>query len=327
LGVNLQGGDVLFKDKSRLVKASLLAPAILAFFALIFTLFTQFQYFISYQAKLTSEVFNIAEIERTEGEITVMSSNVRCFSPSDTGKRSWFYRADLLLQNIREAAPDIIGFQEVTPIHYSYFQKKLVGYDSILTYRDDSLMSEACPVFYRADAFELIDKNSFWLSETPDVMSKSWGSSCHRICSYAILKEKASGREFIVFNTHLDHVSELARINGIQVVLDRISLSSRVDRRFLMGDFNAYEDSDTYRMSIEHFADARYIAAELSRISVPSTPTVRVTPIIIDYIFVTPNVFEVEKFDGNIQGPTTALTPATTTSYVAKALNSRIKFS
>lgn len=285
----------MFKDKSRLVKASLFAPAIFAFFALIFTLFTQFQYFISYQAKLTSEVFNIAEIERTEGEITVMSSNVRCFSPSDTGKRSWFYRADLLLQNIREAAPDIIGFQEVTPIHYSYFQKKLVGYDSILTYRDDSLMSEACPVFYRADAFELIDKNSFWLSETPDVMSKSWGSSCHRICSYAILKEKASGREFIVFNTHLDHVSELARVNGIQVVLDHIAqFEGRPS--ILMGDFNAYENSDTYRMSIEHFADARYIAAETTDIGTFHAYGQR-TPIIIDYIFVTPNVFEVEKFD------------------------------
>ena len=51
-----------------------------------------------------------------DGQITVMSCNVRCATPMDLGKKSWFYRAGLIVDNIRSAAPDVIGFQEVTSI-------------------------------------------------------------------------------------------------------------------------------------------------------------------------------------------------------------------
>ncbi|HQA05255.1 MAG TPA: endonuclease/exonuclease/phosphatase family protein [Clostridiales bacterium] len=272
-------------------KIALIILAVVILIAAVLIIFN-FRYYFAY--KLSSEVFNIAEVQRTPGQITAMSCNVRTLSPSDTGKRSWYYRADLLLQNIKEASPDIIGFQEVTPVHYKFFQEKLIGYDSIITYRDDKPISEACPVFYRADAFELIDKDSFWLSETPDVMSKSWNSACYRICSYAILKEKQSGKEFIVFNTHLDHVSEEARIKGIEVVLDRIK---KFEGRpsLLMGDFNAYEDSETYKMATEHFTDARY-AAKLSSKAGTFHAYGQSESVIIDYIMVTPNAFEVEEF-------------------------------
>ena len=88
--------------------------------------------------------------------------------------------------------------------------RTLQGYDSVITFRDESTFSEGCPVFYRTDLYDLIDKGSFWLSETPEKMSKDWDSACYRICSYVILKEKQTGLEFVVFNTHLDHVSEEA---------------------------------------------------------------------------------------------------------------------
>lgn len=155
-------------------------------------------------------------------EITLMSCNVRCFALDDLFKKSWFYRADLIASNISQVQPDIIGFQEVTWLHYGYLQEIMPGYDSVITYRDDFILSEGCPIFYRTDKFELIDKGSFWLSETPDVMSKDWGSAYYRICSYTILKQKSNGKSFVVFNTHLDNVSDQARIKGISVVLKKI---------------------------------------------------------------------------------------------------------
>ena len=143
--------------------------------------------------------------------IRVMSANLRCFNPQDIGKKSWFYRADLILKNIEAEAPSIIGFQEATKWQYAYLCKSLPGYDSVITYRDNSPFSEGCPIFYDTERYALQDKGSFWLSETPDVMSKDWDSKCYRVCSYVILEEKASGRQFVVFNTHLDHVSEIGR--------------------------------------------------------------------------------------------------------------------
>ena len=195
------------------------------------------------------------------GEVRVISSNVRCFSPTDLGKRSWFYRASLLLRVLGNEQPDVIGFQEVTRLHYTYLQTHLKHYDSVIAYRDGSPLSESCPIFYNTERFTLTDKGSFWLSETPDRSSKSWGAAFPRVCSYVILREKAADKSLVVFNTHLDHVSDEARIRGIGVVLDKL-------RQFgdlpcvLMGDLNAGEASETYRAATESFDDAKYRTAD-----------------------------------------------------------------
>ena len=195
------------------------------------------------------------------GHITMMSANVRCLTPLDLGKKSWFYRADLLMEDIASQAPGIIGFQEATQWQYNYLVASMPQYDSVIDYRDTSIASEGCPIFYHKDQYTLVDKGSFWLSETPEVMSKDWGAAHYRICSYVILKENASGKSFVVFNTHLDHVSDEARIKGIGVVLDKIAQFGGLPA-VIMGDFNAIEGSETYESVTENFLDARYEAAE-----------------------------------------------------------------
>ena len=196
----------------------------------------------------------------SEGEdITIMSTNVRCYTPTDFFKKSWLYRAELIATDIASVAPDIIGFQEVNAVHYSYLQDVMPGYASLMAYRDKTLMKEACAIFYRSDRFEEIESGHFWLSETPDVMSKDWGSAHYRICVYVCLKDRNTGKEFIVFNTHLDHKSEEARIKGIEVVLDKISeLGNRP--AFLIGDLNAREKSNTIKFTKANFDDAQKIA-------------------------------------------------------------------
>ncbi len=193
----------------------------------------------------------------TAGEIRVMSCNVRCINPLDTGKKSWFYRADLLLKGIENECPGVIGFQEVTKWQYNYLTAALPQFDSVITYRDKMINSEGCPVFYRTDMYKLIDKGSFWLSETPEKMSKDWGAACYRICSYVILEELGTAKQFVVFNVHLDHISDEARINGINVVLDKIKAFGSLPS-VIMGDFNAEEDSETYAAVTENFLDAKY---------------------------------------------------------------------
>lgn len=196
------------------------------------------------------------EIENTDN-IKMMSYNLRCISPTDWGKTGWFYRADLIIDDIEEQKPGIIGFQESTKWHYSYLVDSLKGYDSVITYRDEAFNSEGCPIFYNTELYTLVDKGSFWLSETPEVMSKSWGAQYNRVCSYVILTDNSTGKNFVVFNTHLSHVSDEARINGIKVVLDKISEFGSLPA-VIMGDFNAVEGSETYNSVTENFLDAKY---------------------------------------------------------------------
>ena len=195
----------------------------------------------------------------TTDTITVMSTNVRFYNPLDLLKQSWFYRASLIVDDINSVKPDIIGFQEATFIHYDYLKDAMPDYGSEMAYRDNFILSEGCPIFYRTDKFELIDSGSFWLSETPEVMSKDWGSEHYRICVYVILKDITTGKEFAVFNTHLDHVSDEARINGIKVVLDKISEFGNIPA-VLMGDLNAKENSETIQSAYESFDDCMKLA-------------------------------------------------------------------
>lgn len=234
-------------------KKILIAILVLLLAAIIIYAGILFFYYPRYlKNKTTVKTEKIAD-----GQIRVMSCNVRCLTPFDSGKKSWFYRADLIIKNIQKNAPSVIGFQEATKWQYSYLVDSMPNYDSVITYRDNTFNSEGCPVFYRKDLYKLIDKNSFWLSETPEEMSKDWGAACYRICSFVILEEKASGKQFVVFNTHLDHVSDEARIKGIGTVLDKIEQFGSLPS-VIMGDFNAYEDSETYRSATENFLDAKY---------------------------------------------------------------------
>jgi endonuclease/exonuclease/phosphatase family metal-dependent hydrolase len=201
----------------------------------------------------------VTPAETVGEEITIMSTNVRFYNPLDFLKKSWFYRADLIAEDVERVRPDIVGFQEATFLHYDYLKSTLSGYDSEMSYRDDFILSEGCPIFWRTDRFEKIDSGSFWLSETPEVMSKDWGSSHYRICVYVILRDKTTNKEFAVFNTHLDNVSDEARINGIKVVLDKISEFGDLPS-FLFGDMNATDDSETILSTRDSFDDAKVIS-------------------------------------------------------------------
>ena len=201
-------------------------------------------------------VFDIAAAQDASC-ITVMSSNVRCISPTDLFKKSWFYRAELIVNNIEANAPDIIGFQEVTQFHYRYLTDCLRGYDSAIAYRNKGVLAESCPIFYNIAKFTCSQKGSFWLSETPDVMSKGWDAAYNRVCTYVILTENATGKSFVVFNTHLDHRGETARQESIKLILNKISQFGDIPA-VIMGDLNAAEDSATYRTAAELFNDAKY---------------------------------------------------------------------
>lgn len=189
--------------------------------------------------------------------ITVVSSNVRCSGSQDKNERNWYYRGPLLLRTLIDANPDIIGFQEVKSDAFELLQKSLQGYGSFIDYREECDDPEGCPVFYNLSKFEVERKGSFWLSETPDRPSRDWGAACYRICSFAVLVQKSDSKKLAVFNTHLDHVSEEARIKGIRLVLEKLNEFGGMPC-VIMGDFNDYESSRTYISASELFDDAKY---------------------------------------------------------------------
>ena len=189
--------------------------------------------------------------------ITVVSANVRCFNDGDKNEKNWLYRGPLMAQTLIDSKADIIGLQEARAIQYDCVRTALQGYGSFIDYRDDSEDPEGCPLFYNLSKFDIESKGTFWLSETPDRISIDWGSACYRICSYAVLVNKKDGKKLAVFNTHLDHISEEARIKGIRLVLKKLNEFGGMPC-VLMGDLNDFENSETYKAATNLFDDAKY---------------------------------------------------------------------
>ena len=95
---------------------------------------------------------------------------------------------------------------------------------------------------YRKARLEPVKSGTFWLSESPDVPGVvGWGAMCPRVCSYAILREKESGKRLAFANTHTDHYSALAREKGMLLIIERMKEFGEGAPIVFTGDHNCRE--------------------------------------------------------------------------------------
>ena len=100
-----------------------------------------------------------------------------------------------------------------------------------------------------------------WLSDTPNVPGSKFEISKRvRIATYALLRDKATGREILFVNTHLDNASPEARLKQAEVLL---SMLSEYDcAKVVTGDFNSYMSSAVYAKMTSVLSDSRTDAAK-----------------------------------------------------------------
>jgi len=174
---------------------------------------------------------------------TIMSFNIRTATPND-GTNAWEYRKEACVAMIDSICPDVVGMQEVTPQMDAYLQEHLTQYNHVMQGRRPGLKyDEGCPVYWRKDKFDLVQSRTFWLSETPLVMSKGWDANFERVATYVVLQNKQTGTSIIVFNTHLDHIGVKAREQSVRMIADTLKvLGGNKLPMFVMGDMNVKPD-------------------------------------------------------------------------------------
>lgn len=177
--------------------------------------------------------------------LTVMSFNVRYDNPADS-MNNWRYRSNRVADAINFYAADIVGTQEVLHNQLNDLRSRLNDYDMVGVGREDGkCQGEYAALWYRKDRFEAVDTGNFWLSATPDIAgSMGWDGACVRIATWALLRDKSTGKELLALNTHLDHVGVVARREGISLILERIASMRGTNAVVMTGDFNSTPDSD-----------------------------------------------------------------------------------
>jgi endonuclease/exonuclease/phosphatase family metal-dependent hydrolase len=189
--------------------------------------------------------------------LNVMTYNIR-YASDQPEIYSWNNRRDGIVEIF--SGVDIAGLQEVLPVQVEYLKTKLPDYRMIYRSREkDPQEGESIPLLYRQDHFAMLDSGIFWLSDTPEVAgSNTWQAACNRIVTWCRLRDIPSGKEFFVFNTHLDHVSQYAREMSIRLILDYINNMASGLPVILMGDFNVEDDNVVYRMITEYGLNDAY---------------------------------------------------------------------
>lgn len=175
--------------------------------------------------------------------LKIMTYNIRLDVASD-GENAWPKRKDYFASQIQFYSPDVFGVQEATPNQVTDIASALPNYNKFGVGREEGGTGEACTIYYKKERFKVEQSNTFWLSETPNVVSRGWDAACNRVCTYGLFKDLKTKKTFWVFNLHLDHMGEEARIKGVQLALKKISeLNTKKYPAFLMGDFNSEPDT------------------------------------------------------------------------------------
>jgi endonuclease/exonuclease/phosphatase family metal-dependent hydrolase len=170
-------------------------------------------------------------------KLEVMTFNLRY--ASERPPNAWTDRRPVVAEVFRLHQPDIVGTQEGVWQQIKDIDQDQSDYDWVGLGRQGGSRGEFCAIFYRTDKFELIAFDHFWLSDTPEIIgSITWGHKHRRMATWGQFRDRSSGREFVVLNTHFDHRSELARANSAKLIRERIAQFDSELPIVVLGDFN-----------------------------------------------------------------------------------------
>ncbi len=200
----------------------------------------------------------------------ILTCNIRVPLPEDeAGGNGWGARRALCVEVIRGQKPDVVCLQEVLREPMQDLERGLPEFASFgftgpeMDVRKAGYQGIAKnPILYSRARYEFVSAGGFWLSQTPHLPgSISWESARARHVNWVRLRERASGRQFRVLNTHLDHQSQHAREEQIKLILAEAALYAPDFPQVLCGDFNAGAANPVLKLAFDAgWADSRTAA-------------------------------------------------------------------
>lgn len=235
--------------------------------------------------------------QKKQVPINIITYNIRYNNLGD-GINAWPNRKDNVKALVKFHDADILCVQEALAEQFDALSEN-TNFDVVGVGRDDGKRKgEFSAIYFDKTRFRKKDGGTFWLSETPDIPSKGWDAVLPRICSWVKLYDNLNKQEFIVFNTHYDHVGVNARIESAKLIKQKIQEIAPKLPVVYTGDLNVTPETEAIATIKSFLQDAKEISAE-----VPYGPSGTFNAFDfnselknrIDYIFVNKG-FNVQKF-------------------------------
>lgn len=238
-----------------------------------------------------------AEHQAKNAPFIAGSYNIRYDNVGD-GVNTWSNRKEWVKELIRFYEWDVFGTQEALRNQVDQLAE-MSEYGHVGVGRDDGKSGgEHTAIFFKKSRFELLSNGDFWFSETPEKPSKGWDAMLNRVCSWAKLKDKQTGKTFFFFSAHFDHKGAVARVESSKLMLKKIEEIAKGAPTVFVGDLNARPDTE-----IISILDSKLKDSFKATVQPPYGPVgtangfdwERPLDTRIDYIFVTPGI-EVQKY-------------------------------
>jgi endonuclease/exonuclease/phosphatase family metal-dependent hydrolase len=197
-------------------------------------------------------------------QMNIVSYNIRLNTASD-GINAWPNRIEMVTGLLQFHEADIFGLQEALYNQIQDIEKAFPEYEWFGAGRDDGEKAgEFSPVFFNKSKFILYEHGTFWLSETPEKPSKGWDAALNRIVTWGRFQSKITGKQFLVFNTHFDHVGVEARKNSAILIQEKIREMTRNKNLpvILAGDFNLTPDQEPIILLKNYMKDSYDVSEE-----------------------------------------------------------------
>ena len=235
--------------------------------------------------------------EKLGESLKIMSYNVQTGSVDKVQPR-----VPKVVKHITDFDADIVGTQEINFNWIAELTK--CGFFNTYTRVGEARQgssrdagNEYSCIFFKTDKFNLIDSGTYWLSDTPEKISKLDSCDYYRIMTFAVLERKSDGVRFLHVNTHMEWDHNEVKTNLLQTNI-LLELTDNILEKhgdlpvFFTGDFNVTTTSDGYaRMLAWGNNDSRKIAQKTTSSMTFSGGS------IIDFCFVSKEDFLVSSFN------------------------------
>ncbi|MGN0228571.1 MAG: endonuclease/exonuclease/phosphatase family protein [Muribaculaceae bacterium] len=227
---------------------------------------------------------------QARAQASIATFNMRCDVPEDDSGNNWTYRRHRIAHYIDSIAIDVVASQELVGNQDSTLLCLMPGYGEVRAGNDGVNV-----IFYSRASIEVVAQGCFSLSESPDsVMKKGWDAAYPRRAVWAVMRHRSSGKQFVIINTHLDHIGAVSRREGAKLIVQRISAISHGLPTVVTGDFNVEADSEAYAiLTSGGLCDAQKTAQTASGASYTWHNFGRLDAskrTIIDFVLITPDI-------------------------------------
>lgn len=194
-----------------------------------------------------------------ETMIRAVSLNLRTARTPEQHNQS--IREPRIATYLSECRPATLGVQECTPFWRERLDGCLPQLERVQPPHPDPNGFKNF-LYYDPEQVELLENGVFWLSRTPGIASKDFGSRYYISCGWGLFETRNGGVRYFHMNTHLDYTKEDTRLSECSVLLPHAHvLADRGYPVFLTGDFNTEPGSQTYEQILSEglFRDFRTV--------------------------------------------------------------------